>query len=215
MNKGSRKMSMAVSVYLTFALAAAAPLLAGCLRGRPSKKPPIHVNPNMDNQPKYRAQGRSAFFADSSAMRVPVAGTVARGESRADSAYYAGRDADGEYIKRIPVEVTAGLLRRGRERFNIYCAVCHDRAGHAQGIVMQRGFKPPPQTYHGERVRKMPDGQIFNIITNGSESGIMKSYRHQVPVPDRWAIVAYVRALQRSQNASIDDIPPEQRDRFE
>ena len=101
------------------------------------------------------------------------------------------------------------LLKRGQERFNIYCAPCHGQTGDGQGIVVQRGYLPPP-SYHQDRLRKMPDGYIFDVITNGVRN--MPSYRHQVPVADRWAIVSYLRALQRSQNATINDIPPEMRE---
>ena len=183
-------------------------VLAGCARERPSSKPPIHVIPDMDSQPKYKAQGQSRYFADGAAMRVPVAGTVARGELRADDAYYRGLKSDGTPIPFIPIPVTAALLERGQERFNIYCSPCHSRAGDGRGIMVTRGYVPPP-TFHDDRLRKIEDGYIFNVITNGIRN--MPTYRYQVPVEDRWAIVAYVRALQRSQNATLEDIPTELR----
>jgi len=181
-------------------------VLGGCFRGRPSEKPPIHVNPNMDSQEKYKAQSESRFFENGASMRLPIAGTIAQGELRADIAYYEGKDADGQFLKKSPVPVTMHLLERGRERFNIFCSPCHGQTGDGQGIVVKRGYMPPP-TFHQDLVRNYPDGHIYNVITNGIRN--MPSYKQQVPVQDRWAIVAYVRALQRSQNASVKDVPPE------
>lgn len=181
-------------------------VLVGCFRGRPSEKPPIHVNPNMDSQEKYKAQSESRFFENGASMRLPIAGTIAQGELRADIAYYEGKDADGQFLKKSPVPVTMHLLERGRERFNIFCSPCHGQTGDGQGIVVKRGYMPPP-TFHQDLVRNYPDGHLYNVITNGIRN--MPSYKQQVPVKDRWAIVAYVRALQRSQNAAVKDIPPE------
>jgi mono/diheme cytochrome c family protein len=180
--------------------------LSGCFRGLPSDKPPIHIINDMADQPKYKPESVGAFFPDSSAMRQPVPGTIARGELRADSAYYLGANGNGDYIAESPVPVTLKLLQRGQERFNIYCSPCHSRLGDGKGIVVTRGYLPPP-SFHTDRVRQFPDGQIFDAISNGVRN--MPSYGNQVRVVDRWAIVAYVRALQRSQNASIIDIPDE------
>lgn len=180
----------------------------GCFRGQPSRKPPIHLNPNMDHQPKYEAQQKSEFFTDGATMRIPVLGTVARGELRDDDVYYTGKDKNGKFIKKIPLDVTLQLLQRGQERFNIYCAPCHSRIGDGQGIISKYGYVPPV-TFHSDRIRQMPDGEIFNVITNGVRN--MPSYRHQIPVSDRWAIISYVRALQRSQNATVDDVPIQMR----
>jgi mono/diheme cytochrome c family protein len=182
--------------------------LAGCVRERPSSKPPIHLIPDMDAQPKFKAQSESGYFSDGAAMRVPPAGTVARGMLRDDDVYYRGFRSDGTPVKTMPVPVTAALLARGQERFNIYCSPCHSRAGDGRGIMVSRGYVPPP-TFHDDRLRNIEDGHIFDVITNGLRN--MPSYRYQVPVDDRWAIVAYLRALQRSQNATLDDIPPERR----
>jgi mono/diheme cytochrome c family protein len=162
----------------------------------------------MDHQPKYKAQAKSLYFEDGAAMRTPVAGTVARGQLREDDAYYRGLKSDGTPIKSIPVPITQALLERGQERFNIYCSPCHSRVGDGRGIMIARGYVPPP-TFHDERLRNIEDGYIFNVITNGIRN--MPPYRYQVPVEDRWAIVAYMRALQRSQNATLDDIPTELR----
>ncbi len=183
--------------------------LSGCMRGVPSDKPPIHVNPNMDSQPKYKTQGSSAFFADGSAMRTPVAGTIARGSliaTPADSAYLLGKNGAGELIKSNPRKVTMDLLSRGQERYGIFCAPCHGAVGDGKGIVVLRDKGMlPPTNYHDDRMRALPDGHYFNVISNGIRN--MPGYRHQIPVADRWAIVSYVRALQRSQNAKLQDIP--------
>jgi hypothetical protein len=161
----------------------------------------------MQHQPKYRAQSESEFFADGSAMRQPVPGTIARGELHDDSAfYYHGRDEKDSLIMKSPVQTTMQLLERGQQRFNIYCSPCHGQVGDGQGIVVKRGMLPPP-TYHQDRLRQVSDGYLFDVMTNGIRN--MPSYKAQVPVADRWAIVAYIRALQRSQNASINDVPQE------
>ncbi len=183
-------------------------LQLGCVRGRPSENTPVHLNPNMDRQEKYVPQGESQFFADGMAMRKPVAGTVARGELYDDNAYYRGRDERDSLIAKIPVPVTMELLQRGQERFNIYCAPCHSRIGDGRGIVVQRGMLPPP-SFHEERIRLAPDGHIYDVITNGIRN--MPSYKHQISVADRWAIVAYFRALELSQHATLDDLPTELR----
>ena len=198
--------------YLRLAAAAALALLvlAGCARERPSQKPPIHFNPNMDNQEKYQAQGESRFFDDGAAMRPPVPGTVARGQLRGDPAVYTGRDASGEFVKTSPVAIDMPLLSRGRERYDIFCSPCHSRVGDGRGIMIQRGYVPPP-SFHQDYVREHADGYLFDVITNGVRN--MPAYAHQVPVEDRWAVVAYLRALQRSRDAALEDIPEELRDR--
>jgi hypothetical protein len=183
----------------------------GCSRNRPSERPPIHFNPNMDNQEKYRAQSENRFFEDGAAMRVPVAGTVARDDLQEDDAYFKGLNSSGEFIDYIPIPVNIQGLERGRERFDIFCSPCHSRLGDGRGIMIKRGYPPPP-TFHSDRIRKMSIGEIYNVITNGVRN--MPSYRHQVPVGDRWAIIAYLRALQRSQQAGLEDIPPEMRDKI-
>ncbi len=180
--------------------------LSGCYQGRPSSKPPIHINPNMDNQPKFQAMEENDFFPNQSSMRMPVEGTVAREWLRADVEYYTGKTADGKLVKKSPVETTLPLLKRGEQRFDIYCSPCHSRVGDGQGIVVKRGYVPPP-SFHDDRLRNVEDGHIFDVITHGLRN--MPSYRHQVPVHDRWAIVAYIRALQRSQHASKQDVPDE------
>ena len=185
-------------------------LAAGCARQRTSEKPPIHLNPDMDRQQKYRAQAYSPFFDDGATMRVPVAGTVARGELRDDDVFYRGKTAAGDFVRKGPLPVTMQLLERGQERYDIYCSPCHSRVGDGRGIMVTRGYVPPP-SFHTDRIRDFPDGQIFDVISNGVRN--MPSYRHQIPPGDRWAITAYLRAVQRSQKASVEDIPVELRDK--
>lgn len=197
-------------IYLIMLLIASALLTMIACQGRPSEKPPIHLNPDMDDQPKYLPQAESNFFADSATMRVPVEGTVARDELRADDAYYRGIGPDGKPVVKSPVPLTLKELERGEERFNIYCSPCHSRIGDGKGIMVQRGYVPPP-SFHDDRIREFPDGHIFDVITHGIRN--MPSYAHQIPVEDRWAIIAYLRALERSQNASLEDIPVELRDK--
>jgi hypothetical protein len=179
--------------------------LAGC-QGTPSERPPIHLNPNMDDQEKYQAYESSKFFADGSAMRTPPLGTVAQSVLLDDREYTTGFDADSMAIAHAPITATMPVLKRGEERFNIYCSPCHGRVGNGRGIMVTRGYPPPP-SFHQDRIRDLPDGQIFAVISHGLRN--MPSYRHQVPVADRWKIILYLRALQRSQNATLDDIPVE------
>lgn len=190
--------------FLSFLVIVGMLSISGCFRGMPSDKPPIHLNPNMDNQPKYKAQESSAFFENGSVMRLNIEGTVARGELYEDVEYFTGKDSRGEYLKRVPVKVDLDLLKRGQERFNIFCSPCHSRIGNGRGIIVKRGLMPPP-SFHDERIVAYPDGQYYDIIANGIRN--MPSYRYQVPVNDRWAIVAFMRALQRSQNANQSDMP--------
>lgn len=176
----------------------------GCFRGLPSDKPPIHLNPNMDNQPKYKAQESSAFFENGSVMRLNIEGTVARGELREDIEFFTGKDSRGEFIKSSPVKLDLELLKRGRERYDIFCSPCHSRTGDGRGMIVKRGLMPPP-SFHDERIVAYPDGQYYDVISNGIRN--MPSYSYQIPVHDRWAIVAFMRALQRSQNANRSDLP--------
>ncbi|MCP4686121.1 MAG: cytochrome c [bacterium] len=182
-------------------------LAVGCARNRPSDEPPIHLNTNMDEQPKYKAQASSEFFVDGQAMRQPVEGTVARGWLREDVVFYTGKTENGKLVKVSPVPVTMELLERGRERYSIYCSPCHGQTGAAQdikAIVVQKGMLAPP-SFHEQRLRDVEDGHLFDVITNGIRN--MPPYKYQISVEDRWAIVAYFRALQRSQNATVEDVP--------
>lgn len=181
---------------------------AGCGRGQPSDRAPIHLNPNMDNQEKYKSQSASKYFADEATMRTPVPGTVARGQLHEDAGYFTGKNEQGKYLSKLPVEVTIQLLERGRERYDIYCSPCHSRVGDGRGIMVNRGYIPPP-SFHQERLRDTLDGYLFDVITSGVRN--MPAYAHQINFEDRWAIVAYLRALQRSQNAIEDDVPTELR----
>lgn len=185
---------------------AAALVMAGCTRHETSEKPPVKLEQNMYDQPKYKAQAESHFFADGLSMREPVEGTVARGWLRADSSfYYEGKDAQGKLVRKAPVPMTMERLQRGRQRFNIYCAPCHGRVGNGQGMIVKKGMLAPP-SYHDQRLRDIEDGHFFDVMTNGIRN--MPTYRYQIPVDDRWAIVGYIRALQRSENASDRDVPP-------
>lgn len=189
---------------------AAAALLAGC-RGNTSEKPPIHPIQDMRNQPKFRPEAKNAFFPDGRAMRPPVEGVVAQGELREDEAFYRGRMGEA-YVAKAPIAVDEATLKRGQERFNIYCATCHDRTGSGRGMVVQRGF-PPPVDLSSERVRGFSDGQIFDTLSTGVRN--MPSYAAQIPEQDRWAIVSWVRVLQRSQHASVKDVPPDLQNQIE
>jgi mono/diheme cytochrome c family protein len=155
---------------------------------------------DMHDQPRFKPLARSDFFADLRSSRAPVDGTVARGDLREDSYYYTGKMGanPGDYMP-AEVPVNEENLERGRERFNIYCAPCHSRVGDGNGMIPQRGYRHPP-TYHSDRLRKAPLGYFFDVITNGF--GAMPDYASQIPPDDRWRIVAYIRALQLSQNAT-------------
>jgi mono/diheme cytochrome c family protein len=157
----------------------------------------------MHDAPRYEPYEKSEFFGDGRSMRPQVAGTVARGQLREDAGLFAGK-AGTAFVARVPVPVTADLVRRGRQRFDIYCAPCHGAAGTGDGIVVRRGYRVPP-SLHIERLRAQPDGYFFDVITNGF--GVMPDYGAQVPVGDRWAIVAYIRALQLSQHAPMASLP--------
>jgi mono/diheme cytochrome c family protein len=184
---------------LLCALALASAVAAsGCARGCTSNRPPIHLNPSMDNQPKVRAQSASTFFYDGAAMREPVPGTVAIGELKEDGPFFTGKGADGQFLATNPVAADETVMARGRERYRIYCQPCHDPRGDGKGILFTRG-NVPTASFHQEKVLKYSDGQIFDVITNGA--GLMAGYRWPIPPADRWAIVAYVRELQRQQAA--------------
>ncbi len=176
-----------------FALALVLLALSGCARGCTSSRPPIHLNPNMDIQPRYEPQAASAFFYNGQAMRPPVPGTVARGELRDSGPYWTGKDAGGAFVTAVPLRVSGAVRARGAERYDIYCAACHDKGGDGKGILYERGKVPTP-SFHIDRLRQMPDGQLFDTITNGF--GLMPSYRYPLPVSDRWAIIVHLRALQ-------------------
>ncbi len=164
-------------------------------------------SPNMSEQPKYKSLAKSDFFSDGRSARPPVTDTVARGNLRADETYYRGK-LKGGLVGRMPISVTRQVLERGQERFNIFCSPCHGRLGDGEGMVTQRGLRRPPP-YHIDRLREAADGHFFDVITNGF--GAMAGYASRIPVPDRWAIVAYVRVLQLSQGAKLEDVPVAER----
>jgi mono/diheme cytochrome c family protein len=160
---------------------------------------------DMHDQPKYRPFRESTFFADKRSARPLVPGTVARGTLREDEALYTGK-VGKDFVTEIPVPVTAELVRRGRTEFDVFCSPCHGRTGFGDGMIVQRGFKQPP-SYHTDRLRQMPIGYFYDVMTRGF--GAMPDYASQIPVHDRWAIAAYVRALQLSEYAPVADVPPD------
>jgi len=161
----------------------------------------------MHDQPKYEALEASDFFSDGRSARPIVEGTVARGHLNEDTLLFQGK-LNGKPAEVFPFPITLQDLDRGQERYNIYCTPCHDRLGNGEGMVVRRGFRRPP-SYHIDRLRQAPPGYLFDVITNGF--GAMQDYSAQIAVRDRWAIVAYIRALQLSQNARLTDVPESER----
>jgi hypothetical protein len=175
-------------------LGGVAMLLAGC-------RLDMHI------QPKYLPDEPSTFFDDGRSERPVVPGTVARGQLRTDELLYTGKE-NGVVADKFPFPMTRADLERGRERYNIYCTPCHDYTGGGQGMIVQRGFPSPP-SFHLESLRKAPAGHYFEVITNGF--GSMYSYASRVEPEDRWRIAAYIRALQLSQRATMQDVPENER----
>ncbi|MEO6996139.1 MAG: cytochrome c [Lacunisphaera sp.] len=204
--------------YAYFTLAFVVVLLVSIMgfRGSKSSRPPIEVFPDMDRQAKYKPQAESAFFADGRADRSIPVGTVPRGRTveadpaflRADDFRYAGKNADGSFARGFPIPVTEIMIQRGENRFMIYCYPCHGALGDGNGITKSYGMVATP-SYHDDRIRNMPEGEIFNTITHGKNT--MFPYADKLSPDERWAVVAYVRALQRAHNARIDDVPLEAR----
>ncbi len=178
---------------LLLALAAAA-LVAGCRQ-------------DMHDQPKFIPLRESGFYGDHRSARPTLEGTVARGHLDDDDLLATGK-VKGQDATEFPWPVTAEVMARGRERFDIYCSPCHDRTGSGNGMIVHRGYRRPP-SFHIDRLREAPVGHFFDVMANGF--GAMPDYRAQVPVPDRWAIAAYIRALQASQRATLDAVPPAER----
>ena len=176
------------------ALLAACLLLAGCRQ-------------DMHDTPRYEPLEESDFFADGRSERLPVANTVARGLLREDELLYTGR-VNGQLANMFPMPVDAQVMLRGQERFNVFCSPCHGRTGQGDGMVVRRGFRAPT-AFTDQRLREAPVGYFYDVMTNGF--GAMSDYASQVPVADRWAIAAYIKALQLSQHATIDDVPADKR----
>jgi hypothetical protein len=165
---------------------------------------------DMHVQPKYLPDDPTNFFGDGRSERPPVPGTVARGQLHLDELMYTGK-VNGVVANEFPFPITAADLQRGRERFNIYCTPCHDYTGSGQGLIVQRGFPHPP-SYHIARLRNAPVGHFYDVISNGF--GAMYSYAARVSPEDRWRIAAYIRALQLSQHATLQDVPEAERQRL-
>lgn len=159
---------------------------------------------DMQDEPKYKPLSESRFFADGRASRPIPAGTIARDELNADDSFHSGSAAAG-FLPTIPAAITVSFLHRGQDRYEIFCSPCHAKTGDGNGMIHQRGFWIPP-SLHSDRLRSVPPGYLFQVINNGY--GAMPAYREQiVEVLDRWAIVAYIRALQLSRNATVQDVP--------
>jgi Cytochrome C oxidase, cbb3-type, subunit III len=162
---------------------------------------------DMYDQPKAKPLAASDFFPDGASARPLIPGTIPR-DWLGDDPSHTGLSTDGKLLQTLPIPLTRQLLERGHERFDIYCAECHDRAGTGRGMVVERGFPAPP-SLHIDRLREAPIGHFFDVITHGY--GAMYPYGSRVPPPDRWAIAAYIRALQLSQNARLEDLPDAER----
>jgi cbb3-type cytochrome c oxidase subunit III len=162
---------------------------------------------DMHDQPRYDPLQESTFFADGRSARPYIEGTVARGQLNSDTVFYTGKRGD-QFVDTLPFPLTRDVLNRGRERFTIYCTPCHGQTGEGNGMIVQRGFSHPP-LYTSERVRTQPLGHYFDVITNGF--GAMHSYAARVAPRDRWAIAAYIRVLQVSRSATVNDVPPDKR----
>ncbi len=166
----------------------------------------------MYDQAKVKPLSEGEFFANGQNARPIPPDTVARGFLREDKAMYAGLGPDGKFVKDLPLPLTRQLMERGHERFDIFCSPCHGKQGNGLGMIVERGFKQP-NSFHPDRLREQPIGYFFDVMTHGF--GAMQDYASQVPVADRWAIAAYIRALQLSQNATVDDVPPAARPALE
>lgn len=192
-------------------------------RGSKTTQQPIVVFPDMDFQPKYLSQGESDFFMDGRVQRPVVPGSVVRGyawdmkqvfasdyenERLAHPVKFSAKSADGEWVRGLPIEVNNQRLDLGQDKFTLFCSVCHGAAGDGNGITKEYGMVATP-TFHSDRLRAMPEGEIFNTITNGK--GQMLGYKDKLSVDERWAVIAYLRTLQRAQQATLQDVPPQYR----
>ena len=163
---------------------------------------------DMHDQPKYIPLRESSFFGDARSARAPVAGTVARGQLHENTVLYTGK-IGGADATRFPFRLDARVMARGQERFDIYCSPCHGRTGSGDGMVVRRGYRRPP-SFHDDRLRSVPAGHFFDVVSNGF--GAMPDYAAQIAAEDRWAIVAYIRALQLSEHATAADVPARERE---
>lgn len=161
----------------------------------------------MRDDSRVKPYQETPFFLDRNSSRPLVKGVVARGEAQTDDFFYAGQ-INGHLVRGFPAPVTLDELKKGRERYNVYCSVCHGFTGTGDGMIVQRGFPTPP-SFHDQRLREAPEGHFFNVITNGY--GAMYSYASRVETSERWAIIAYIRALQHARNATVNDVPAEDR----
>lgn len=190
-------------------------LTVSCFREMPTENSSIHLIRNMADQEKFEPYEKNSFFSDESAMRMPIEGTIARGDLHDDNPdYYTGKTAKGEDVVKNPVALNSLVMERGQQRFMIYCSPCHGALGDGKGIVAQRGLTQgfvPPTSFQSDDMMKKPDGHYFQVISNGIRN--MQSYQYQVRVDDRWAIVHYIRALQRSEHAALNDVPASMRDK--
>jgi mono/diheme cytochrome c family protein len=188
-----------------FALAVASVILIAGRQGDKSLKPPLEIIPDMDRQPKLRPQAGNLFFADGKSSQLKVEGTIARGSHYEDSPANTGKlTGTTNWVEFIPVAVTSQLMARGHERYDINCAPCHGKTGDGKGITTKYNMVAVAN-FHDARLITMTDGEIFNTITHGKN--LMGGYGANIDIEDRWAIIAYLRALQRSRLATIDDVP--------
>lgn len=165
---------------------------------------------DMQHQPKYLPLEASSFFVDGRSARPIPPGTIARGHLNDNNSFHTGAE-NGAFLNSIPVAITKPMLERGQQRYNIYCSPCHGMLGDGDGIVARRGFKIPAN-FHVDRLRQAPPGYLFQVISNGY--GAMPDYGDQIGIEDRWAIVAYVRALQLARNAAVADVPVQERSKL-
>jgi mono/diheme cytochrome c family protein len=175
-------------------------------RGSPSRRPPIEIFPDMDRQPKLRPQTPNNFFANERSSQEPIPGTIAQGDHYETTPFTTGRvTGTTNFVDVLPVKVTAQLLARGHQRFNINCSPCHGEQGDGNGITKKIGAMGVVANLHDKRIVELPDGEIFNTITYGKN--LMGPYGANVTIEDRWAIVAYLRSLQLSRLGTLDDVP--------
>lgn len=208
-----------------FTLSIVAVLSIFGLRGSKSTKPPIEIFPDMDHQAKYHPQGANSFFGNRQDDRPIPVNTVARGDyfnqaevfssdfdnpKLGDTVFNQGKDADGNFVQKIPMEVTYELMETGKKKYEIFCVSCHGAAGDGNGVTKPYGILAT--SYHDDRLRTVEDGYIYDVITNGYNQ--MYGLKDRMTPEERWATVLYVRALQRSQNAVIEDLPDPQREQL-